>query len=410
MATSSIYSDYPVPHCIVSWNGLWVSPVPPELESMRCAAYRAIRDESLTLMDRGSRLAEYANAVVLFAYEGSAKKRRAPLVFGWAFRAPHQYSHVIKSLFPAVEVSHPSPLGRVPTLTCSALGVFLAPPRTLRGGRASGILVEVALGGVDCEKKCLTCASQAWCAAITAATLYYRATDADESAAEACCQCLRRVYEQRTWRQDSDALGKRVISDAQWARLVRDGLPLQLQHNYLCLFALHVRCHLVITSSRQARVHRSSRMRHAEDIAAEYMMACRRALCDSNLCTDFQVSCYQKLYDDAHETYQKLVCEQATSDAEQALESTVTHAYVGGLVRIAREAGEHLRNYAPTEELTRRWAAIAEVLEPSTTHVRDLYEVRRWRLESLPRYRASDPLDVDWALRHMALALTDRTD
>ena len=201
-----------------------------------------------------------------------------------------------------------------------------------------------------------------------------------------------------------------MISDAQWARLVRDGLPLQLQHNYLCLFALHVRCHLVITSSRQARVHRSSRMRHAEDIAAEYMMACRRALCDSNLCTDFQVSCYQKLYDDAHETYQKLVCEQATSDAEQALESTVTHAYVGGLVRIAREAGEHLRNYAPTEELTRRWAAIAEVLEPSTTHVRDLYEVRRWRLESLPRYRASDPLDVDWALRHMALALTDRTD
>jgi hypothetical protein len=177
---------------------------------------------------------------------------------------------------------------------------------------------------------------------------------------------------------------------------------MQLQHAYICTFALRVNHRSILLASRRATTNRSSWARTAEDSAAEYMFACRRALCESNWCTPAQTAALQKLYDEAHEHYNRLVCEQATADAEQALEAHSTHAYVNGLLCIARDAAQHLTTYVPSLDLTRRWDTIGEVNRDSLTpQVADCHEVARWRLECLPRCVNAGIADVEWARQHL---------
>jgi hypothetical protein len=145
-----------------------------------------------------------------------------------------------------------------------------------------------------------------------------------------------------------------------------------------------------------AQRDKSSHMRAAEDSAAEYMVSCRRALCGNEWSTQQQRDALQAMYDDAHEHHARLVCEQATVDAEQALGAAETQPYVTGLLHIARNAGQHMAREQVGPELLHRWRLVDEVNSGSVVErVTDLHDVAVWRSTELPR-AAVDWGTVDW--------------
>jgi hypothetical protein len=215
------------------------------------------------------------------------------------------------------------------------------------------------------------------CVLAAAAVLYFRGSctsDGDEIALS-CAQTLDMAIGFQTG----------LFSIAQWNRLKRQMLPVQLMSGWLASFSkLLIHCK-TLNTARSSTLCKMSFFRAAERTASDLMASRREAMCMETMTTPIQRSALQDEYDQSHEHWAQLLCEGATADAEMAFRHEATHAYVNGLLKIAQWANNALTTSHASNSLIERWKDIASINSASCAeHIVDIDTVMQWRLESLP--------------------------
>jgi hypothetical protein len=329
----------PIPVSIFSWNK---TDVPHKLETLRQASYSALmRDGSKRSTATEIELERYGEDLLFYAqeltnvFELPSKRivRAYPLCFRWYF---------------------PGEAGTGLASMASALPGF-----------------------------------EILCALTAAAIMFFRASNAshcDSFSDNMSHRCIETIYlalGKHPVNGDTSTSG--IFSLAQWNRLRRQLLPVQLMPGWLKAFTKLVVHSRTFKNALTSSICRPSFFRAAERTASELMICRREAMCLEKMATAPQLASMQRDYDQSHEHWAQLLCEGATTDSEAALEDDSTHPYVNGLLKIAQWANTSLCESHAGPALTERWRCIASINSASCVeHVNDIDVVMQWRLESLP--------------------------